>query len=98
MSTACDQGLVTLTCSYDSICHMRSYKRIDALIHSEGELVMLRAQEVCHLPCGQQVWRALNSNAESVQSMLCIKGILGLLHVPASMCKLGQNQLPSKTQ
>ena len=57
---------------------------IDALVNSEGELVVLCSQEVCHFPCGYQIRRALDPHAKGVQRMLRVKGVLGLLHVPAT--------------
>mmetsp|Transcript_23737 Transcript_23737/g.45220 ORF Transcript_23737/g.45220 Transcript_23737/m.45220 type:complete len:368 (-) Transcript_23737:743-1846(-) len=45
--------------------HVR--QRVNALLHGEGELVVVRAQERGHLPGGKQVGRALQPHAERVQ-------------------------------
>ena len=45
--------------------------------------MVFRAQEVSHLPGSNQVWRALDPHAEGVQLVLPVKGVGGVLQVPA---------------
>ena len=54
-----------------------------ALLYSEVELVMLCAKLMSHLPSSHEVWGSLDANAEGMQWMRPIKGVLGFLQMPA---------------
>ena len=57
---------------------------VNALLHSEVELVVQGAQLLSHLACRQQVWGPLYADRERVQGVLAVIGVLGLLQVSAA--------------
>ena len=56
---------------------------INALLNSEVELMMNGAQLLSNFPGSYEVWSALYANAESVQRMRSVEGILGFFEMPA---------------
>ncbi len=58
--------------------------RIDALLHSEVELVVQSAQLLSNLARSQQVWGTLDAHGEGVQGVVAVVGVLGLLQVSAA--------------
>lgn len=54
-----------------------------ALLNSEVELVMLCAKLMSHLPSSHKVRGSLDANAEGMQGVCPVKGVLGFLQMPA---------------
>ena len=57
---------------------------VNALLHGEVELVVVRAQMLRHAAGCQQIWSTLNPNAECVQPLVGAVRVLGLLQMPAA--------------
>ena len=56
---------------------------VNALLNSEVELMMNGAQLLSNFPGSYEVRSALYADAESVQRMRSVKGILGFFEMPA---------------